>query len=98
MQVLLSAFSCKDIVLLFVQEREHNLVAGSEKYPSGQTSTHVFAFVSANDPLQISIQSRLDNYAYKLVGQPDGITQNPDCLFPKYPSGQNVTQFFPYLN
>lgn len=60
-QVLLSIFLCKDIVLLFVQEREHSLVAGSEKYPSGQISTQVFALMSANEPLHVLTQSLEDN-------------------------------------
>jgi len=47
------------MVLLFVHEREHSLVAGSEKYPSGQISTHVFALVSANEPLHELTQSLL---------------------------------------
>ena len=82
-QVLLSIFLCKLMVLLFVQDKEHSLVAGSEKYPSGQISTQVFAFVSANDPLHELTQSLVESYAYSLEGHPDGITQNSVSSFPK---------------
>lgn len=71
------------MVLLFVQDREHSLVAGSEKYPSGQTLTQVLAFVSANELLHVLTQSLVESYAYWFKGHSDGITQKPESLFPK---------------